>query len=216
MKEITLEKSYSIHIKKYYNFLQKDKFLPCPDRNQLAAAIDTLHLDFLILANHFPWHPIMSDTHMYFCIPEEREAFMMWDGTDIKLFIYMASRLLVQMRLGFERDKSILSCNHKKCLLSKEISNFEYFLCPEHIKIIDKNFDGKITIEEIDVNRDGILRLGLGFSEKIFPKSSEIICNMENVLLKLFPNIDKKNLNILPLNFSQISKTAGRSWHWYD
>lgn len=214
---MTLAQSYSTLRGKYENSLEENRFSPIPNRYQLAAAIDSLRLDFLILVNKEPWHPITSDTFMHFTIPEEREGFMMWDGADDELFCCLASRLLIQMRLAMERKPSqSLLCDHKGCLLSRNIEKFKFFLHSTHIGMMDRDSDGKITIGDVDVNGDGILRLGFGFSNEIFPASTKAIQHLEKVLSKIFPDINGNQIEILSLNFSQISEAAGRSWHWYD
>lgn len=209
------------YLKDYEYFrkcVNEKKFEQALNRHLVIVAVDSMKIDALAFVSKYAWNLVSREPAFALSIPKYKHAYVTWSGKrSMNFMITVIHEILEILSARETSEPSVRNCNHSNCIMNPAIDGVGKKLHPVHVKALDNNKDGFITIEDLDTNRDNLLSVGvvkMPTSPRILSK--KVVLNLGNEFCSLFPKLEKRRVLFKLLSLDDVVKAAGTSWGFID
>jgi len=219
VKKLTnIQRDYKDEYEYFRKCVNEKKFEQALNRHLVIVAADSMKIDALTFVSKYAWNLVSREPAFALSIPKYKHAYVTWSGKRIMNFMITVIHEILEILSARETgEPSVKNCDHSNCILNPAIDGVGRKLHPVHVKALDSNKDGFITIEDLDTNRDDLLSVGvvkMPTSSRIL--SRKVVLKLRNEFCSLFPKLEKRRVEFKLLFLDDVVKAAGTSWGVID
>lgn len=203
----------------YRTQIKKGNTTPSPDPEMVLSAVDALGVDLIGFISKSPWGRVgltdglVLETHFAYSVPSLRQFFITWAGLGdealVHYFFHEAFEVLSYSEGG--KRPLVTDCNHEKCIMNENSSSLGLELNTKHIRGLDRYADGNVTVDDLDLNRDGFLRIGFVMVPEKYG-SADLRTKLARALKKLLPQLESSKIKVEIFDYDRVVAEAGTSW----
>ncbi len=190
----------------------------------ILYALDALRLDSIAFVGKNAWRAVTGVNNALgfldsfaLSLPETRQTYITWDGIRFIDLAYPFFHEFFEV-VSYDAvagEPLVTDCHHSNCLMNESGFPQKIAINSSHLMMLDRNKDGVVSTNDIDINSDNTVSVGLVMLATGF-RNAEVELKLRRCLHRLLPAIPLNDIRFQRLTMARVRSAAGESWRLYD
>jgi len=208
---------YNAEYRYYIHAVKKERVVVVPNMYQVMVAAENLGLEAALFASKSAWLRPLHRQVFAHCVPAMRQAYVTWSGRNYLGLVHtIIHELLTILSVDSDGTPMVDDCSHDHCIMNTSLKRTGFELHISHGHSLDRNKDGNVSVNDLDLNRDGFLKVGIVKTSDCPKISKRLYALLKSEFLTLLPTLEKERLVFIDFDAETFLRSADVSWRWIE